>query len=431
MKSNAVKNILVTLLLAATALVGYFSWMHQVFPINSTDYGLGGPQANRNQGGRIVGVESVTRMSTEEVLRLSRQNYGNTAPQPTTGVTKAVVKFSSYDTNNQPLVIYARIYIPSDSRNLPIFAFAPGTTGIGDQCAPSLEQPQTTNWANYESHMVTYAGQGYASVTPDYEGMRDPDRIHHYMVGELEGRTLIDSVRALENWDGAKGRLDTSKIVLGGYSQGGHAAMWADKIATTYAPELQIRGVVGFGPVMDVKKTLADVTRGANINWFGPYVLDSYSDYYKHTYDLSRILQPQWITSLSSDVQSHCIDTNLSYWGHSPQAVYTPEFLQALSTSTLSSGEFKQLDDDLNKNAVGDQPTASAKLINEGAQDNVVPPGQQAEALTKLCKNSRGSVNLKTYPNSTHYNTMAHSFNDTINWMQAVDHGHPVESGCH
>jgi len=418
--------ILLIVLLVALGVYQYFTTPAELVSLPTGPQSLVKKQPPK--GGKIVAIESVETLSAEQVLATSRQNYGASAPQPTGAVTKAVIQYTSYTPDGKEIKIYARAYIPANGSKLTTLAFAPGTTGIGDQCAASLEQPAVSNWANYESHMATYAGQGYATIITDYEGMRDLDRIHHYMIGELEGRAVIDSLRALHNWELAGARLNDNAMFVGGFSQGGHSAMWADKIAAEYAPEYKLRGVIGFGPVSDVKRTLADVTRGANINWFGPFVLTSYQDYYGRAYDVSAMLQPKWTTNLRSDVTSHCIDSVINFWGRNPAAVYTPALLEAMRTENWNA--FPQLNKDLEANSVGDQKTTTAKLINQGALDNVILPGQQQAFLPKVCKNSRGPVNLKVYPGATHYNVMVQSFRDTTNWMKAIVDGNPPVTGC-
>lgn len=380
--------------------------------------------------GKIVEVVSTQAFTLEQTWAISRQAYGTGAPQPKSPVTKALVKYTSYDEDGDEIEVYARIYVPQAGSELPIFGFAPGTTGIGDQCAASLEQPQAKNWANYESHMATYAGQGYATVISDYEGMRTPARIHHYMIGELEGRAVLDSVRALKNWTPVKGRLDTENVFLSGFSQGGHSAMWADKIAAEYAPTVKIKGVVGFGPVSDVERTLTDVTKGANINWFGPFLLTSYQDYYNRQYGSEQILIPRWATTFESEAASHCIDSLINHFGKTPAGVYTPEFIAAMTQGSIAQGPFKSFSDDLRKNAVGDQKTASAKRILQGQQDNVILPAQQDPAIKKICANSQGPAELKLYPTANHYNIMVLAFFDNLSWMESIRAGKAVATSC-
>ena len=351
-KSSQLRLGVLLLLLIATVAVGAFvPWIYQTAPnpvvVNALPHPLTATDA-----GVILSRTDEPSLTLQQVQASSHQDYGRFTVLAKYGVARSLITYRSYDTDGTPLTIYARVYQPIGVKNAPILGFAPGTTGIGDVCAASLEIPQVASWANYESHMLTYAGQGYATVITDYEGMRDPGRLHHYMVGQLEGRAVLDSVRALINFDGKSDQLDTKHIFLAGYSQGGHAALWADQLAATYAPELKLSGVIGFGAVVSVEETLADVTHGSNLDWFGPYVLVSYADYYHETYPLEQILQPKYRSNLSGDVTSHCINTDVEFWGTDPNAVFMPPFLEALQTHTLTAS-FPELAKRMQQNDAG------------------------------------------------------------------------------
>ncbi|MBP9827177.1 hypothetical protein KBC99_01720, partial [Candidatus Saccharibacteria bacterium] len=289
------------------------------------------PQATSPKSGatpvvnRVVGQDPVISYTSEQALGLIKlTNPAFTGSVPS--LKQQTFRYTMTDTDGKSTTVYARLFIPAQSsvNRMPIIGFAPGTTGIDDKCAASVEVPAKRNWANYESHMLSYAAAGYAVVITDYEGMRDASRMHHYMVGVLEGRALLDAVRSINELPTAKGRVDQSSVILAGYSQGGHAAYWADKIATTYAPELTTKAVIGFGPVTDVQQTLTDIVRGANILWFGPYVLYSYADWYSENYSVPAILNPPFAANLSADIAKNCIDTNIGYWGNKDiNKVYT------------------------------------------------------------------------------------------------------------
>ena len=383
-----------------------------------------------NSAGTVIAVDSVDHFSPSQAETLSKQNYAATAPVITTGVDKITFHYRSTDPSGAPIVVYGRAYLPDDPQtNLPIFAFAPGTTGVGNQCAASLEVVPSKNFGNYDSHMVTYASQGYAAVITDYEGMRDPGHIHHYMVGALEGRAVLDSIRGLENLPQAHGRLDTSNIFVAGYSQGGHAAFWADTIDASYAPDIKIKGIIGFGAVLSVEETMDDVTRGSILDWFGPYVLTSYSDYYHRDYDIAQIIQPRFAANLTADVTSHCVDTAYSFWGHDDTQVYTPMYLSAIQNGTVAQ-QFPALISDMQANATGTEATTTAKLLNVGHYDTVVLPSQAQAALPTMCQQSKGPVELKIYAGATHFNTMVFSLDNTLAWMKQLRNGDKPESSC-
>lgn len=371
--------------------------------------------------GSIHQIISVTQFTPAAAEAEARQNYGTEIATSPYGVTRVVFNYISTGVDNKPVVVYARAYIPN-TNSAPVLAMAPGTTGVGDQCAASLEQPATHNWGNYESHMMAYATQGYASVITDYEGMRDPNSIHHYMIGTLEGQAVLDSIRALKVLPQAHNRINANAVFAAGYSQGGHAAFWADTLNATYAPDVHLAGIIGWGPVMDVDESLAGITQGSTLTWFGPYVLVSYADYYKVTFPLNNILLPQWQSHLSADVLDHCIDTDISFFGTNPAKVYTTQFLDALKTNTLPEDQFGPLQSEMQANQVGSEPTATPKLINQGQLDNVILLSQAQAAMTRICPNTRGPASLKIYPKATHYTTMRDSFRDTLDWMNRIVH---------
>lgn len=390
------------------------------------------PQPPKPKYGNVISTEPAINFDAAATKALIQQTNKSYSLPVQKGITKQVVRYTSSDQKGNEIPVYARVYVPEGTTsvsNLPVFAFAPGTTGIDDKCAASLEKPAVANWANYDSLMAAYAAQGYLVVTTDYQGMRDADRTHHYMIGAQEGKAVLDSIRVLNNLELTKGAADQSNIFVSGYSQGGHAALWADMLAEDYAPELNLKGLVGFGPVSDVQTTLSDITRGANINWFGSFLLTSYPDYYGTDYGIEKFLLPKWQQSIKADIASQCINTVIPHWGKNPQAIYQPDFLRAMATGNWS-GPYAQLAQDLTRNRAGTIATDTAKLINHGQRDNVVLASQSEALRQRLCGLGGGSVTVKIYPTATHYDTMVQSYNDTIAWMAAVRNQRAVVSSC-
>ncbi|WP_158920849.1 lipase family protein [Acidisphaera sp. S103] len=120
----------------------------------------------------------------------------------------------------------------------PLVAWAHGTTGIADTCAPSWNVRSKRD----ASYLNTWLGQGYAIVATDYQGLGTPGP-HPYLATRPEAYGVLDSVRAV-----LKGFPDiANKIVIIGQSQGGQAAFASAGLAARYAPELNIRGTVATG----------------------------------------------------------------------------------------------------------------------------------------------------------------------------------------
>ncbi len=120
----------------------------------------------------------------------------------------------------------------------PVVSWAHGTNGMADECAPSLEPQGAAPLANM------LVDKGWLITATDYEGEGTPG-LHPYIAGENAARNTIDIVRAARQLPDAPA---SENYVVWGHSQGGHTAMFALKIAPTYAPELHAKGVVAGAP---------------------------------------------------------------------------------------------------------------------------------------------------------------------------------------
>jgi hypothetical protein len=132
---------------------------------------------------------------------------------------------------------------PPPPGGYPIVSWAHGTTGTGDVCAPSNNPPFAP------PGLAELIAAGFVFAATDYYGQDgfEPGAVHPYLVGEIEGRNVLDAARAARRDFGGSDR-----VVTWGYSQGGHASLWARAIAGDYAPDLDVLGSVAFAPVTSI-----------------------------------------------------------------------------------------------------------------------------------------------------------------------------------
>lgn len=156
----------------------------------------------------------------------------------------------------------------------PLIAWAHGTTGVVEGCAPSLLPHPFTSGAM--PALSKALEQGWAVVATDYVGLGTQGP-HPYLIGQDEARSVLDATRAARSLDG----LNLSpKTVVWGYSQGGHAALWADLTAPTYAPDVVLSGVAALAPASDLRAIVRGFPSTPGTAEFGAYILDSYSRAY-------------------------------------------------------------------------------------------------------------------------------------------------------
>jgi len=159
------------------------------------------------------------------------------------GVRAWTVVYGSTGLDGEPVGVSGLILAPADppgGSGYPVIAWAHGTTGIADVCAPSRSGANGTP--------IELAASGYVITATDYEGL-GTDGIHPYIVGVSEGRSVLDSIRAAQNLPEA--HAGAASVIVG-LSQGGHATLWAGQLAPTYAPELDVRGALAGSPPTDM-----------------------------------------------------------------------------------------------------------------------------------------------------------------------------------
>lgn len=107
-----------------------------------------------------------------------------------------------------------------------------GATGADDSAAPSLDTAGIEG--NITGNIGTVANlcaAGFVVVMADYEGMGGTTGLRHpYMVGISAGRSLIDAAKCVA---GLPGVTINNKVVAWGFSQGGHAALWAGELVAS------------------------------------------------------------------------------------------------------------------------------------------------------------------------------------------------------
>lgn len=174
-----------------------------------------------------------------------------------------------------PAVASGLVVTPDDAAGpTPVVAWAHGTTGWAPGCAPSvLDEP----WESGALFVLDdVLDRGWTVVATDYVGLGTASP-HPYLIGQGEGRSVLDSVRAARALAGPE--LD-GRTVVWGHSQGGHAALWTGILAPDYAPELEVDGVAALAPAADVAALVRVVEGSRLLTFFASYVAQAYSEVY-------------------------------------------------------------------------------------------------------------------------------------------------------
>lgn len=174
----------------------------------------------------------VAKPPTRDVLVSSAPLAG--AP---TGASAFRIRYRSQAVNGVQNEVTGVLIVPNGTaprggRN--IVAWAHGTSGVAESCAPSQSNALFDSIAGLNAMLAA----GYAVVATDYAGLGTPGP-HPYLVGNGSAYSVLDSIRAAREF--GRGNIG-NRFVVWGESQGGHAALWTAQYAARYAPELQLVG---------------------------------------------------------------------------------------------------------------------------------------------------------------------------------------------
>ncbi len=379
--------------------------------------------------GSLTAVEKVETLSAAEVNRLVAELFDG-ARQPTAAfaVDCYTLRFQSLYPDDSPASTTVQLFLPRTEEPGPpamMYLFAPGSTGLVNACRPSREHIAGIRWGLYRSHVLAFAGQGLVGLLPDYQGFGDPGRLQPYMSAVAEGRLVLDAIRAARRFleQSAGVRLPRGKpaVFVSGFSQGGHAIFAAADLQRSYAPEVRLSGIIGYGPSTDLEALFREFPVSA------PMAIYTFSRMYgTKRFDPALILQERWARSLERDVTRQCIGGMQQYYPWEARQLFTPAFANALFAHKLQD-LYPEIYRILKENSTGLSRHRVPSLILQGTDDIVVRPASQERFVRQLCK-AGNPVKYVVYQGR--HDTRQVGYWEALDWMRALADGKPAPSDC-
>lgn len=188
-----------------------------------------------------------------------------------------------------------------------VLLFPHGTTGFSAGCGPTSD-------TGSQLLAAVLASYGYVVVAPDFLGLEygEPTygELHPYLVGQATAIASLDALRAAARLMPSErgGLCLPPRFVSFGGSQGGHAALWLDRLAPYYARELEHLGAVATVPPADllgqVERALTEVV-DATANTAAFYGTASF--WYGHGERLDEVFAPPLDEDLPAALRSECV----------------------------------------------------------------------------------------------------------------------------
>lgn len=298
----------------------------------------------------------------------------------------------------------------------PVIAWAHGTTGWAPGCAPSLLDEPFEAGALFVLDDVL--AQGWTVVATDYVGLGTAGP-HPYVIGQGEGRSVLDSVRAARELGQVE--LDARTIVWG-HSQGGHAALWTGMLAPDYAPELRIDGVAALAPASDLNALVRAVEKSPIGALFAVYVVQAYASVYDDVRDGDYVRPGAQL--LVQEMAQRCL-AERGILVSVGQALLLDKPVWDRSPTSGPLG------DRLTEN-IPTGPVRAPLLIGQGEADTIITPEAQEAFVAGRCEDGL-AVDYRTYAGRDHLSLVAAdspAMAEVVDWTAQRLAGQAAQDTC-
>ena len=229
-----------------------------------------------------------------------------------------------------------------DGESFPIVVWPHGTSGFTDECAPSAGGMEESGFS------LIFSSMGYAVVAPDYLGMNgfgDPSgMLHPYLVPEATAVATLDAVRAALNFvaDEQPGAtMDVDRTIFWGGSEGGFAALWAERYQPEYLPEVTTVATIALVPPTDLTGValagLAEpiaASGGLVAAWTAQH-----SWYQAPDHDLDEVFVETVASAVADEMMADCSDFPSIDGAETLEEIYSAEVLAQAATGSLEGFE--------------------------------------------------------------------------------------------
>jgi pimeloyl-ACP methyl ester carboxylesterase len=336
------------------------------------------------------------------------------------GIYRAKAWRILYVTRNyrlQPILSTGLVVLPDKAPRIPMerqfVAWAHPTTGVASKCAPSLRASPIKTIGGLNDLVAS----GVVVAATDYPGLGTKGPVG-YLVGKGQAYATIDSIRAAKQIPGVGGGPD---FALWGYSQGGHAALFAASLARSYAPELSLKGVAAIAPPTDLGTLLRANLGSVPGRILASFTLSSWS--VKYRAPLAPLVDNH-AAELVQEVSRSCVDDlGGKLDALAAQKGLKQDFLRE------DPAEVQPWEGLMAQNSIFSLDARVPALIIQGDADDIVRPQVTTQFVRASCR-AGAKVEYVVLTGKGHGGAMDAGYRRAVSWLAARLAGQPARSNC-
>lgn len=318
------------------------------------------------------------------------------------------VVYPSTDEEGKPIRLSGLLALPHGLPVRGLVSWQHGTSSSRDYVPSNLSTDGL-------AAAIVFAGNGYAAIAPDYDGMGVSTTRHEYFVASETARTVVDMIHAVRHIRG----VPASPPFLIGFSEGGFASLAAQRaMEAAGEPVLADAAISGVYNLRTI--SVPWVLKGTSVN-SSTYLalwIRGYATRYGHPLDSAFTPEYAALVPTLFD-RPHEVDVIIKALPHDPRKLLAPTVLDALGGKGDS-----WLVNALSQNAMGDWAAMAPIRMYYATDDADITPQDTMTAARQMA--ARGSnIQVVNVGNGDHSASILKAAPLALRWLQAFPDAQP------
>ncbi len=325
-----------------------------------------------------------------------------------------LITYRSRGIHSEPIVSSGFILLPKGKApkgGWPVLAWAHGTTGVADTCAPSGDYvggPVHAYQQLAANPLNAWLACGYAVVAPDYQGLGTPGG-HPYMNAQSQLHSVVDAVRAIHL---LKPYQFSKNWYVMGHSQGGAATLMVAAYGQKDAPEFNLRGAMAVAPGGYQYEGIAKYAAShpqieKSVIAFLPIVLLG-AEAAEPSLDIMNLLSPE-MGEIVNRARNRGLSELQASVQEAPKTVFKPD------------ANLNPLIDYSKKQSIENMIPTVPVMIIQGDKDQIVDPHGTYAYYQQICKMGK-PIAFQPVEGADHHGSLSQSEFMVADFINSIEH---------
>jgi len=373
-----------------------------------------------HERGDISEVNSMGVFSTDEIQQMLNDSKADLPFSPKYVVEALSISYYTCDDNGNIIKVSGAIFIPQTDGDFPLLSIQHGTETKSDLVASVYPDNSTEGVI-----ALLTASMDYVTLVPDYPGFGVSTGMHPYLHAASIVPSVVDFIKAGQNYCLENGIKLKDELFLTGYSEGGYVSLLAQKsLEESYANEIKLTAVAPLSGPYDLRGMFDKIFQDGSYSSpaYVAYFLTAYNNIYGWN-NLERFFKEQYAAlmpglfdgSKSWGEISSALPVTLKEMMNPEFMIYYPALLIDYEDSKMSG-----LVSVIHENTMLEWKPETQLHFFHGDCDNVVYCMNTLNAVNAFKENGAKDVYVTTIAGGDHESSGPKAIRGALVWFENI-----------